>query len=59
VAGNLSRRLHVWDLRLIRQRLAAMSLDWELPPCGHAVKHDRSSPLKVEAASSARAAPSR
>jgi serine/threonine protein kinase/WD40 repeat protein len=24
--------LHVWDLRLIRERLAALNLDWELPP---------------------------
>ena len=24
-------QVHVWDLRLIRQRLAAMSLDWDLP----------------------------
>ncbi|MBP7937723.1 MAG: protein kinase [Phycisphaerae bacterium] len=32
VAGNIRRKLHVWDLRLIRQRLAAMGLDWDAPP---------------------------
>jgi len=25
-------QIHVWDLRLIRQRLAAMKLDWDMPP---------------------------
>jgi WD40 repeat protein len=32
VAGSLSRRLHVWDLCLIRRRLASIGLDWRLPP---------------------------
>jgi len=32
VAASLSRRLHVWNLRLIRQRLVAMGLDWDTPP---------------------------
>jgi WD40 repeat protein len=35
VVGSQSHRLHrlhVWDLRLIRRRLAAMGLDWDLPP---------------------------
>jgi WD40 repeat protein len=31
VAASLSRRLHVWNLRLIRQRVAAMGLDWDSP----------------------------
>src|SRR5262249_27424541 len=26
------RAMHVWDLRLIRQQLKAMDLDWDLPP---------------------------
>jgi hypothetical protein len=24
--------IHLWDLRLIRQKLAAMNLDWDAPP---------------------------
>ena len=24
--------MHVWDLRAIRSRLAAMGLDWDAPP---------------------------
>ena len=32
VAGDIRRKLHVWDLRLIRQRLASMRLDWDTPP---------------------------
>jgi hypothetical protein len=27
-----SGALQLWDLRLIRQLLAAMKLDWDLPP---------------------------
>jgi hypothetical protein len=47
VAGSVSRRLHVWDLRLIRQRLAAMGLDWDLPPYEPAAQ-PAAPPLKVE-----------
>jgi WD40 repeat protein len=32
IAGSRSRRLHLWDLRLLRRELAAMGLDWDLPP---------------------------
>jgi WD40 repeat protein len=48
VAGSQSRRLHVWDLRLIRQRLAAMGLDWDLPPYAPAPQRATSRPLRVE-----------
>ena len=48
VAGSLSRRLHVWDLRLIRQRLAAMGLDWDLPPYEPAAQRATLRPLRVE-----------
>jgi WD40 repeat protein len=30
--GTATRLIELWDLRLIRRRLAAMNLDWELPP---------------------------
>lgn len=30
--------IHVWDLRSIRERLAAMQLDWDLPPYPPAVQ---------------------
>jgi serine/threonine protein kinase/WD40 repeat protein len=31
-AHTEDHRVHVWDLRRTRQRLAAMKLDWDLPP---------------------------
>jgi len=31
-APDGNHQIHCWDLRLIRQHLAAMSLDWALPP---------------------------
>jgi WD40 repeat protein len=40
VAGG-TRFIHVWDLRLLRQKLAAMGLDWEqpaLPPIAAGLK---------------------
>jgi WD40 repeat protein/tRNA A-37 threonylcarbamoyl transferase component Bud32 len=48
IAGSLARRLHVWDLRLIRQRLAAMDLDWDLPPYAPADEPATSPPLRVD-----------
>jgi eukaryotic-like serine/threonine-protein kinase len=32
VSTEDSRSIHVWDLRAIRERLAKMELDWDLPP---------------------------
>jgi tetratricopeptide (TPR) repeat protein len=32
VTTNTSHCVHVWDLRLIRERLREMHLDWDLPP---------------------------
>lgn len=29
--GSVAHRLHVWDLRLVRRRLASMGLDWDVP----------------------------
>ena len=31
VVGSVAHKLHVWDLRLVRQRLASMGLDWDAP----------------------------
>ena len=31
VAANYAKAIHVWDLRLIRERLKRMALDWEWP----------------------------
>jgi WD40 repeat protein len=47
IAASLSRRLYVWDLRLIRQGLAAMGLDWDLPPYAP-VAPPAAPPLRVE-----------
>jgi WD40 repeat protein len=47
VAGSQSRRLHAWDLRLIRKRLATMGLDWDLPRYGPAAQ-PAAPPLRVE-----------
>ena len=48
IAGSHSHRLHIWDLRLIRQRLAAMGLDWDLPPYPPAAEPAALTPLSVE-----------
>ncbi|MCI0360349.1 MAG: serine/threonine-protein kinase [Planctomycetaceae bacterium] len=43
-----SQVIQLWDLRLIRQQLAAMGLDWELPDYPPAdTNHQRASPLRV------------
>ena len=41
--GSKPRMDQLWDLRLIRRRLAAMNLDWELPPYP---PEDRVQPIK-------------
>jgi WD40 repeat protein len=40
------RRLRVWDLRRLRQELAKMNLDWELPPYPPAP--DLPPPVRIE-----------
>jgi WD40 repeat protein len=40
--------VHVWDLRRIRQRLAAMSLDWDLPPLPAPSPDDTDVPVRVD-----------
>jgi hypothetical protein len=44
-AGGL---VHVWDLRRIRQRLAAMNLDWDLPPLPAPPQGDANAPIHVD-----------
>lgn len=40
--------VRVWDLRVIRKRLAAMNLDWDLPPYPPPTSVGPARPLKVE-----------
>jgi WD40 repeat protein len=44
---NDSDSIHVWDLRLIREQLVTMGLDWDLPPYPPA-EPDDGQPLRVE-----------
>jgi WD40 repeat protein len=40
--------LRIWDLRLIRQKLAAMNLDWGPPPGPTASRPDSGKPIEVK-----------
>src|SRR5262249_6440060 len=42
-----SKSIHVWDLRAVRTRLAAMGLDWGLPPYEPGKDGDAAKPLEV------------
>jgi serine/threonine protein kinase/WD40 repeat protein len=46
VCGN--HVIQVWDLRLIRQQLAAMGLDWDVPSYPSASKTPAAHPLRVQ-----------
>ncbi len=48
--NNDSQSIHVWDLRAIREQLARMGLDWDLPPYppARAVDETRSLQVQVE-----------
>ncbi len=46
VTNGDSRSIHVWDLRMIRQELAKMDLDWDLPP--YPPRAPELKPLRVE-----------
>jgi hypothetical protein len=41
-------KVHVWDLRLIRQRLAEMKLDWDLPPYAPETQPSSQDPVRLE-----------
>jgi tetratricopeptide (TPR) repeat protein len=43
-----SQSIHVWDLRAIRQRLAKMGLDWDLPTYSPAPEVNKSPPLQIQ-----------
>ena len=42
-----SRVIHLWDLRAIRQQLAAMKLDWDLPPLPPLATNQFQGPITV------------
>jgi WD40 repeat protein len=49
VVGTIELRLlHIWDLRLLGQRLAELGQDWELPPYRPAEPSAGDSPLTVD-----------
>jgi WD40 repeat protein/tetratricopeptide (TPR) repeat protein len=45
--GNDSHSVHVWDLRTIREQLAKMGLDWDLPAYPPAEEKKDQPPLQV------------
>jgi tetratricopeptide (TPR) repeat protein len=47
VTSQQGQALHVWDLLAIRRQLAALDLDWDLPPYTPAVEHGAVSPIEV------------
>ncbi len=44
--GTGNHTIHLWDLRLIRQEVAELGLDWDLPPYPPAEDHRR--PVRLE-----------
>jgi WD40 repeat protein len=42
------QQMQLWDLRLLRQQLAAMNLDWDMPPYPLAGKADPDMPATLE-----------
>jgi WD40 repeat protein len=42
------RRVRLWDLRRLRQELAALQLDWDLPPYPPAPEAGPATPLRIE-----------
>jgi WD40 repeat protein len=47
-AASSEHVIQVWDLRLIRQRLAEMNLDWHLPPYPPTKSRRMPKPLRVD-----------
>ena len=43
-----SQEIHVWDLRAIREQLANISLDWDLPPYPPVPEVDETQPLRIQ-----------
>lgn len=48
VVAESQTRVRIWDLRLLREELAKLSLDWELPPYPPAREASSTSPLRTE-----------
>jgi eukaryotic-like serine/threonine-protein kinase len=48
LASDGAGQVHVWDLPLIRQRLAAMNLDWDLPPYLREAEAPPLKPVRLE-----------
>jgi Anaphase-promoting complex, cyclosome, subunit 3 len=48
IVVNGGNGIHVWDLRLIRERLAELGLDWDAPVYPPADPEGKVEPLKVE-----------
>ena len=48
VTNGDSQSIHVWDLRAIRERLAKMGLDWDLPPYPPAPEARVLQPLEIQ-----------
>ncbi len=48
VTGNESKKIQVWDLRALREELAAHGLDWDLPAYPPADAPESRPPLRVE-----------
>src|SRR5262249_15447864 len=46
-AACLGHTIQLWDLRLLRQQLEALGLDWELPPYAPARQDDTAQSLQV------------
>jgi WD40 repeat protein len=47
-AATAAHVVHLWDLRRIRQQLAGMNLDWDLPAYPPAEEEESSKPLAVK-----------
>src|SRR5207245_9555259 len=45
--ANYARAIHVWDLRLIRQELREMGLDWDLPPYPDDAREEIAGPWQI------------
>jgi WD40 repeat protein len=48
LALTAGRALQLWDLRALRRRLAALGLDWDLPPFAPAASPEDAGPLVAE-----------
>ena len=45
---TISEQIELWDLRLIREELAAMKLDWDEPPYPPVAHEDKTKPVTME-----------